>query len=69
MIPSLGPIACGKRNPGQQAMGQRQMIAIRCRRGVVAKLDRPSARLIEFGNPQTIFTEAMIKLGEYREIQ
>ena len=69
MIPSLVPIACGKRNPGQQAMGERQMIAIGCRSGIIAKLDCLSSRPIEFGNLQTIFTEAMIKLGEYCEVQ
>ena len=36
-------------------MGEREMVLIGRRRGVVAQLDCPSSRLIKFGNLQAIF--------------
>ena len=58
--PSLVPVAVGKRDPGQQAIGQRQVIVIGRRRRVVAELDGPSPRLLDLADLQIIFTKAMI---------
>ena len=50
-------------------MGEREMVLIGCRGGVVAQLDCPSSRLIKFGNLQAIFPQTVIKLRGYRKIQ
>ena len=55
VLPSFVPIAGSKSDPRQQAMGEREMVLIGCRGGVVAQLDCPSSRLIKFGNLQAIF--------------
>jgi hypothetical protein len=65
----LARVACGQRDPGQQAMGLGQMIVIGRRRRVVMELPRPSARLFDVGNLQAIFAEAVIKLRGYGKIQ
>ena len=43
-------------------MGEREMVLIGRRGGVVAQLDCPSSRLIKFGNLQAIFPQTVIKL-------
>ena len=50
-------------------MGEREMVLVGCRGGVVAQLDRPSSRLIKFGNLQAIFPQTVIKLRGYCKIQ
>src|ERR1044072_1796882 len=62
-------IAHGESNTRQQTMGKREMVLIRCRRGVVAQLDGPFSCLIVFGNLQTIFPQAVIELCGYCKVQ
>ena len=50
-------------------MGEREMVLIGCRGGVVAQLDGPSSGLIEFGNLQVIFSQTVIELRGYRKVQ
>ena len=50
-------------------MGEREMVLIGRRGGVVAQLDCPSSRLIKFGNLQAIFPQTVIKLRGYCKIQ
>ena len=69
VLPRFIPIADGKSDTRQQAMGECEMVLVRCRGGVVAQLDRPSSRLIEFGNLQTIFAQAVIELRGNCKVQ
>ena len=63
MSPGLLRITGGKSDPGQQAIGQCQMIPIGCRCRVVAQLDGAGSGLRDVAGEEAIVTETMIKLG------